>query len=64
MNQIDVQMQYVTIYAETTDYHVIANQRARWCGNLPVQGLFLQHRSVDGTRRLPRRPDGLLAMTW
>ena len=53
-----------SICAVATDAHVIASQSADWRGNLPVQSLFLRCRSVNGTRRLPRRPDGLLAMTW
>ena len=46
----------------STHYHVIPRPR-RGRGNLPVQCLLLHSRSVDGTRRLPRRAVALLAMT-
>jgi len=39
----------------TSDRHVIARRPSGRRGNLPVRCMFLQCKSVNGTRRLPRR---------
>ena len=51
--------EHFMLMAPAIDKHVIANQCARWCGNLLWEGSCVFRR-----RRLPRRPlRWLLAMT-
>ena len=57
-NLIDIEMQYVTIGAESTDHHVIARRPLGRRGNLLVPSTDLHSRNRLCTGRLPQ-PFGL-----